>query len=88
MAVGVGQEVGKASLIFEYKGQHVLDASGRPLPDHEFLMVWLAADALEATTGSRIDEWRDSSATSADAVGRNSPTFLERRINDLPAVRD
>jgi len=88
VAVGVAQEVGKASIVFEYQGQHVLDASGRPLPDHEFLMVWLAADALEATTGSRIDEWRDSSAMSADAVGRNSPTFLERRINDLPAVCD
>jgi hypothetical protein len=86
--VGVAQEVGQASVIFEYQGQHVLDASGLPMPNHEFIMVWLVADAMNLTTGSQIDEWKDSSTMSANAVGRNSPTFLERRINDLPAVRD
>ena len=88
VAVGVAQEVGKASVIFEYQGQHVLDASGLPMPNHEFIMVWLAADVLKVTTGSQIHQWKDSSTMSANAVARNSPTFLERRINDLPSVRD
>ena len=87
VAVGVAQEVGQAAIIFEYQGQHILDRTGLPWPSHEFLRTWLAADTLKLEPGSQLLQWKDSSAAGADATASNSPTYLERRVNDLPAVR-
>lgn len=86
VAVGVAQEVGKAAIIYEYQDQHVLDAGGLPLSDHEFLKSWLTADSLDMSTGSQIAVWKDRSSAGADALVHNSPTYQQRRINDLPAV--
>lgn len=86
VAVGVAQEVGKAAIIYEYQDQHVLDAGGLPLPDHEFLKSWLSADSLDASQDSTIAVWKDRSSAGSDAQAYNSPTYHQRRVNDLPAV--
>ena len=86
VAVGVAQEFGKAAIIFEYKGQHVLDAAGLPLSEHDSLKTWLDASMLALAPGSQVTQWRDRSLTGADAVVTNAATYLQRRINDLPVV--
>ena len=86
VAVGVSQEVGKAAIIFEYIGQHVLDASGIPLYDHEFLKTWLDSGTLDLDEGSEVHLWKDMSVADNPALGINGPVFVQAQINGLPAV--
>ncbi len=87
VAVGVGNEVGEAVVAFEYYDQYILDRGGLPNAQHEFLLTWLRADALQATDGERVDVWVDNSARSNNATIMNGSTFHLRTINDLPTVR-
>eukprot|EP00961_Rhodomonas_salina_P229800 3105664-Rhodomonas_salina.1 len=90
VAVEVGDEYGPPyydDFIFAFKSFDILTVYGLPNSEHQFLALWLKADALELSEGEDVTSWNDSSSEGTPVEILGTPTFCPRALNDLPSVQ-
>ena len=91
VAVAVGSEFGNpfhTDELFAYDAEEVLTTGFVPNTGHEFLVLWLAADALTAAHagGDAVAAWADLSAHANAVQVLGGAEFRASALNGLPAV--